>query len=95
MDGGRVALEAFLMAEEMQLASETAERMIGAGLWKSMRRGHKAFCDSLEIYLADRRQTMASVGVLPSRLYFYMNHRTSEVYLADSFVAVLERLIAS
>lgn len=68
-----------------------AQRMIAAGLWLSAIRARDIHCDCFEITTDAISGASLSIGVLASGRYFYMDHRSSAVYLGNDLEHVLSQ----
>jgi hypothetical protein len=79
------------MAADFCLIREVAEWMIRAGRWQSIDRISDLFCDYFEVRLPDAGHSRLIFGLLHGRHYFYMDDRTSVIYVGETAAQVFER----
>jgi hypothetical protein len=91
MSAGLTSLVANLSAEDIRLLTCITSQMIALGLWESSRRSTDEACDCFEIQAKDERHSMLTFGVLLTHRYFFMNHRTGDVEIADTLADLLDR----
>ncbi len=88
---GEEAATAELTVGDLEQLDYLAAQMILAGLWHSVRRVKDMGCDCVDIRTLDSRHSTLTIGVLPGRRYFFMDNRTSAVYVGGALVDVLDQ----
>lgn len=80
-----------LSAEDLRLLRGVTSQMIALGLWESSCRSTDDTCDCFEIHAKDEKHSTLTLGVLPTHRYFFMDHRTGNVDIANTLVELLDR----
>ncbi len=81
-----------LTQTDLLLMMTVATQMTAGGLWQSADRATDETCDCFEIRRADESCSALSIGLLPTGRYFYMDHRSGEVWLAGTLSEVLAQV---
>jgi hypothetical protein len=79
-----------LTPEDTALIGKVSQLMISANLWRSVERRQDVDSDFFEVYVHGYQQPALSIGVLPTRRYFVMEHRSSSVRIGVSLAEVLD-----
>lgn len=80
----------YLMRSDLRLMMEVSTQMIVGGLSQSVDWATDATYDCFEIRRMDAFCSTLSTCLLPTGRYFYMNHGTGEVCLANTLSDALE-----
>lgn len=83
-------LRARLMPEDIDFIGTVSQLMISANLWRSVERRQDVDSDFFEVHVHEYRHAAFSIGVLPTRRYFVMDHRNSSVRIGASLAEVLD-----
>jgi hypothetical protein len=84
------SVAARLMPEDIDFIGTVSQLMISANLWRSVERRQDIDSDFFEVHVHEYEQPALSIGVLPTRRYFVMDHRNSSVRIGASLAEVLD-----